>query len=182
MKKTELKIRILGDSLLRRRALKIKEITPEHKDILNNMARIMYDSAGIGLAAPQVGISEAMIVVDVGSGLYKFVNPRITKKEGAAVMEEGCLSVPGVCIKVKRARKILLEAKDENNNRILLEAQGLLARVIQHEIDHLYGKLIVDYADFFTKLRIKKQIKGLQALYNHEKLPKSEAKSCKLQL
>ena len=107
---------------------------------------------GVGLAAPQVGINEAFIVVDAGSGLYKLVNPKILKKEGIQVNDEGCLSVPGVYIKVKRAKKIWVSALDETSKPIKFEAHDLLACALQHEIDHLYGRLIVDYASFFKKM------------------------------
>ncbi|MBU1999207.1 MAG: peptide deformylase [Candidatus Omnitrophota bacterium] len=151
---TELKIRTIGDPALRRNAREVKQITPRHKEILSKMARLMYERKGIGLAAPQLGINECLIIVDVGSGLYKLINPKIIKKEGCRVMEEGCLSVPDTYIKVKRAKKILIKAKDIDCNSITVEADELLACVIQHEIDHLKGKLIVDYASFLDKLKL----------------------------
>ena len=123
------------------------------------MARLMYEAAGVGLAAPQVGIDEQMIVVDIGKGLYKLINPRIVRKEGRQVFGEGCLSVPGVSIKVKRAKKIMLEALDEDGKIVVFDAQDLLACVCQHEIDHLLGKLIIDYAPVWKRLILKKQLK-----------------------
>jgi peptide deformylase len=146
------------------------------------MAQLMYENSGIGLAAPQIGISESMIVADIGSGLYKLINPKIVQKEGAQALEEGCLSVPGVCIKVKRARKVKVLALDESSKAVEIDAEDLLACVLQHEIDHLRGKVIVDYATFVDKIRIKKKLKELKARYKNEKLPESETKSCKLQL
>ncbi|MFA5144399.1 MAG: peptide deformylase [Candidatus Omnitrophota bacterium] len=159
---TALKIRLLGDTVLRKKASPVKEITQGHRDILSQMARLMYSSSGIGLAAPQVGISDSMIVVDAGSGLYKLINPVIVKKEGCQVLEEGCLSLPGVCVKVKRARKIKVSACDEFAKPITIEASDLLACVFQHEIDHLKGKLILDYASLLKKLKITKQIEKLK--------------------
>jgi len=182
MKETALKIRVFGDSILRKKAKPIKEITQAHRDALNQMSRLMYESSGIGLAAPQVGISESMVVVDIGSGLYKLINPRVIKKEGAQVLEEGCLSVPGVCIKVKRAKKILIKALDECARPLSIEARGLLACVFQHEIDHLRGKLIVDYTSFLDKFKISRRLKELRKRSQDEKLSESETKSCKLQL
>jgi len=132
----------------------------------------MYEDSGIGLAAPQVGISAQLIVADIGDGLYKLINPRIVKRQGSQAINEGCLSVPGVCIKVKRAKQVWLEALDENNCPVKLIAKDLFACVLQHEIDHLKGKLIVDYASLLEKLRIKRKFKAL----------KENNKTCKLQL
>jgi len=182
MNATGLKIRIYGDPVLRKKAKELKRITPEHQDILSSMSRIMYEQSGIGLAAPQVGINEAMIVVDVGSGLYKLVNPKIIKREGTQVLEEGCLSVPGVCIKVRRANKVVVVAQDEIGKIVNIPAEGLFACCLQHEIDHLRGKLIVDYASFVDKLKINKKLSRLEKRSKDEELSQSETKSCKLQL
>lgn len=181
MKEIELRIRLFGDQVLRRKAKPVKKVTQEHRDILSGMSKLMYASTGIGLASPQVGIDEAMIVVDIGHELFKLINPKIIKKEGAQVLEEGCLSVPGVCIKIKRAKKVVVRALDECGKPVSLEAEGLLACVFQHEIDHLKGKLIVDYALFFNKLKISRKLEELRKRSESE-LPESETKSCKLQL
>jgi len=167
-----LKVRLLGEPVLRKKSRPIKRITAAHRDILSKMARTLYESSGIGLAAPQVGINEAMIVVDIGKGLYKLINPKIIKKEGFQVMEEGCLSLPKVCIKVKRAKKILVKAQDEDAKHICIEAEDLLACVLQHEIDHLKGKLIIDYASFWDKLKLRNKIKKFKEKKRHEKFPK----------
>ena len=140
----------------------VQKVTQDHRDILSSMARLMYESSGIGLAAAQVGLEEAMIVVDIGAGLYKLINPVVTQKKGTQILEEGCLSVPGVCIKVKRAKKAVIKALDENAKPVSIEAEGLLACVFQHEIDHLKGKLIVDYASFFEKLKMGEKLKELK--------------------
>jgi peptide deformylase len=182
MSEIGLKIRVFGDSALRKKAKHIGEVTQRHRDILSLMSRIMYEAPGIGLAAPQVGVSEAMIVVDVGSGLYKLINPKVVKKEGAQVLEEGCLSVPGVCIKVKRANKVLVNALDESAKPIEIEAEGLLACCLQHEIDHLHGKLIVDYSTLLDKIKTKKRLAALKKKAQNERLSQSEAQSCQLQL
>jgi peptide deformylase len=97
-------------------------------------------------------------------------------------MEEGCLSVPGVCVKVKRSKKILVEAQDENAHPVVIEAEDLLACVFQHEIDHLRGRLIVDYASFLDKIKIKRKLQELKKRAKDEDLSESEIKSCKLQL
>jgi peptide deformylase len=181
-----LRIRVFGDPVLRKKAQTVKEITQEHRDTLSVMSRLMYADAGIGLAASQVGINESMIVVDIGSGLYKLINPKIVKREGYQALEEGCLSVPGICIKVKRNKKILIEALDEFGKPLKIEAEGLLACVFQHEIDHLKGKLIVDYASFLDKLKIRKKLNELKKRsedeprpsYNNDKLNKRKSGIC----
>jgi len=178
MKETALRIRLFGEPGLRKKAGPVKEITPGHSDILNKMAQLMYAGAGIGLAAPQIGINEAMIVVDIGSGLYKLINPKIVKRQGHQIMEEGCLSLPGISIKVKRPKKVLINAQDESAKSVTIEAENLLACVFQHEIDHLKGKLIVDYASFFEKLKIKKKLRELKKqVKNGEGLSQSETES-----
>ena len=182
MKEIELKIKVFGAPVLRKKARPVKKVTPRERDILSRMSRLMYDSAGIGLAAPQAGFSECMIVADIGSGLYKLINPVVVKKEGRQKIEEGCLSVPGVCIKVARAKKVRVEAIDENGRPQRIEAEGLFACVLQHEIDHLKGKLIVDYASVIDKFRIKKQLRELKKRAGNERVPEQKTKSCKLQL
>jgi len=182
MAKLHLTIRLFGDLALRRKVKYVNRITETHREALSEMARLMYAASGIGLAAPQVGINEGMIVVDVGSGLYKLINPKIVKKEGRQVMEEGCLSIPGVCIKIKRAKKILIKAQDENAKPLTIEAQDLLACVFQHEIEHLQGKLIIDHASLFQKMKIKKRLEELKKKVKYEGLSESKTKSCQLQL
>ena len=177
-----LKIRLFGDPVLRKKTKPVKQVTPVHRDILSEMAQLMYAEPGIGLAASQVGVNESMIVVDIGTGLYKLINPRIVKKEGYQAMEEGCLSVPGVCLKIKRAKRVVVKAEDEDSKPVTIEAEDLLACVFQHEIDHLKGKLIIDYASLFDKLKIKNKLKELKKRSEDERLPESETKSCKLQL
>jgi len=180
MEKTGLKIRVYGDRILKKRALSVKEVTERHAQTLSQMAQAMYETGGIGLAAPQVGIGERLVVIDIGQGLYKLVNPCVTKKEGQQSMEEGCLSVPEVSIKVKRAKKIVVRAMDETGKPLTLQAEGLLACVFQHEIDHLNGKLIVDYASFLDRIRIAQKLAELKERSDDESLPESRIKPRKL--
>ena len=161
MEKIELRISIYGEPVLRKKSRQVKGITERHREILSRMAQLMYSSKGIGLAAPQVGINESMIVVDIGSGLYKLVNPCIVKREGKQVMEEGCLSFPGVAVKITRAKRITLKAQDEFGKPVSIEAQDLLATVLQHEIDHLQGRLIIDYASVWERLRLQGKLRML---------------------
>jgi peptide deformylase len=181
MTETRLQIKLFGDPVLRKRALLVREFNECQRELLSKMVRLMYEQAGIGLAAPQVGINQAMIVIDIGEGLYKLVNPKIVRKEGTQIIQEGCLSVPGICLNVKRARRVEIEAVDEYGQPISLAAKDLFACVLQHEIDHLHGRLIVDYASFLERLRLRNKLERIMRT-NDEKLPESETKSCKLQL
>lgn len=152
-------VRKFPSTVLRKTSETLRKINQKEKTLLEEMVQVMYQSQGIGLAAPQVGINLHLAVVDVGGGLIKLINPKIVKKQGSDTVEEGCLSVPGANVKVKRAQKITVEYMDQDGNTRSLEADGLLARAIQHEIDHLNGKLIIDYLNpikrFFCTRRLK---------------------------
>ena len=164
------KIKVFGEPVLRKKAKPVSQVTEEHRRILSQMAKAMYDDSGIGLAAPQIGLSEQLIVVDIGEGLYKLVNPKIIKSQGKQSISEGCLSVPGICVKVKRAKQVWVQAQDEDSRFIEIEAKDLFACVLQHEIDHLKGKLIIDYASLLEKLRIKKRLADLKTKIKAGKL------------
>ncbi|HNX81449.1 MAG TPA: peptide deformylase [Candidatus Omnitrophota bacterium] len=177
MKEIKLNLTPFGEPVLRQKARKIKEVTDEHRALLSKMAQLMYEVRGVGLAAPQVGINEALIVVDAGSGLYKVINPVILKSEGTQSMEEGCFSVPGVGVKVKRSKRVVVEGLDENGKPLRIEAEDLLATVFQHEIDHLHGTLIIDHSSVIDSLRNRKKIEALKKKVSDEKLSKSKGKS-----
>lgn len=156
-------VKFPGD-ILKKRAAKVSAVGDEERSLLTEMAKTMYLNGGVGLAAVQVGIDRQMAVVDVGKGLIKMVNPVIVKSEGSEVAEEGCLSVPDTAVKVKRAKKITVQYMNEFGEISQLTAEGLLARAIQHELDHLSGKLIVDYLSplkriFLSKTATKRKIK-----------------------
>lgn len=181
MNEIALKIRLFPDSVLRKKCKSVVKVTDKHRDILSKMSRAMYEGMGIGLAAPQIGISEQMIVVDIGSGLYKLINPKIIKKHGSQKLSEGCLSIPGVCVSVKRAKKILVRALGEDGKPLDIEAEDLLACVMQHEMDHLKGALIIDHASLLEKLKIKNKLAALRKL--SKKNDKSPGKMvCQLEL
>ena len=156
-----LKVRKYGDPLLRRRAAPVREITPEIRRIVSDMIDTMYDEVGIGLAAPQVGISlRLMVVGDEKSGDARaLVNPVIAEQGGEVTSEEGCLSLPGIFSPVTRAEWVKLEAQDLDGKPVSIRARGLAARVFQHEMDHLDGVLFIDRLDPMTRDRIKRRIK-----------------------
>ena len=161
---TKLKIRIYGDPCLRKKSLLVKKVGSSERMLIASMIETMHDHKGVGLAAPQVGINEQIFVADIGEGPMAIINPKISKLRGSEIMEEGCLSIPGVLVNMKRPAKIFVSYTDENNNKIEREFDGLLARVIQHETDHLRGKLIIDYASWAQKLKFKKLLKEMRAL------------------
>ena len=140
-----LQIRKIGDPVLRIKAEKIDEVNKKTNDLIDNMFEIMYAEDGVGLAAPQVGISKRIAVVDIREdNKIVLINPEIIAEEGKSIMEEGCLSVPGETGDVVRSEKIKVQSLDRNGNEIKFEAEGYEARAIQHEMDHLDGVLFID--------------------------------------
>ena len=156
-----LKVRRYGDPVLRRKAAEISEVTPELRRTIADMVETMYDEAGIGLAAPQVGISLRLMVLghDERREPRALINPAIVDRGGQVTAEEGCLSIPGVFAQLTRAEWVDVEATDLDGQPVKIHGKGLLARVLQHEIDHLDGVLFIDHLDPVTRDRIKRRIK-----------------------
>ena len=147
-----LEIKKAGDPVLKEICKPIEKIDKRLRNFLDDMAETMYASEGVGIAAPQVGVAIRACVVDVDKkNRYDMINPVITFREGVAVGEEGCLSCPDLFGDVERAEKIRVEYISRFNKKKTLEAEGLLARCIQHELDHLDGKLFIDIATNITK-------------------------------
>jgi peptide deformylase len=142
-------------------ANEVKVVNSKIKKLISDMAETMYSAPGIGLAATQVDVHQRIIVIDISedkNNLLVLINPRLLEKRGEEINQEGCLSVPEVFEKVKRAEWIKVSALDENGKKFELEAEGLLAVCIQHEVDHLLGKVFVDYLSNLKKNRIKKKL------------------------
>ena len=149
------------DPLLARTAEPVKIIDSKIKKLVDDMAETMYAAPGVGLAATQVSILLRLMVIDVSeekNQLRVFINPEIIKKEGTAVNEEGCLSVPGFYDKVERAETVMVTALDRDGQRFTINASGMLAVCIQHEIDHLDGKVFVEYLSPLKSNRIKNKL------------------------
>jgi peptide deformylase len=140
-------IRIVGDPVLRKRAKAVQRVNRAVREILDEMVKTMEEARGVGLAAPQVGIEKRLIVVDVGEGPIYLVNPEIIWSEGECTAVEGCLSVPGYVGDVRRAERVRVTGIDREGRHVWVEGDGLLARALQHEIDHLDGVLFTDVAD-----------------------------------
>jgi peptide deformylase len=138
------KIVELGDPVLRKKCRPVPVVNRSIQKLLDDMAESMYAANGVGLAAPQVGISKRVVVVDVGDGLWELVNPEIVYSEGEEIGVEGCLSIPGVAGEVKRAYKVRVRGLDRKGNIKVISAEGLGARALQHELDHLDGILFID--------------------------------------
>lgn len=138
------KIVELGDPVLRKKSRRVDKFDKREWMLLKDMAETMYDAEGVGLAAPQVGILKRMVVIDVGEGLIELINPEIVSADGSQVGPEGCLSVPGRRGKVDRPLRVTVVAQDRKGREIQVEGEGLLARALCHEIDHLDGIVYVD--------------------------------------
>ncbi len=155
------------DPRLRKKAIPVDEVNEQVRQTVKDMFETMYEAPGIGLAATQVNIQQQIIVMDVSddkSVPLCLINPQIITKDGEEEMQEGCLSVPGIFENVQRAENITVRALDQQGLEFTLEADGLLAVCIQHEIDHLDGKLFVDYLSPLKKQRIKKKMLKLKKL------------------
>ncbi|MCG6200717.1 peptide deformylase [Psychromonas antarctica] len=153
------------DQRLRTVAKAVAQITPEIRDIAANMLETMYQENGVGLAATQVNIHQRIAVIDVSESRDQpmvLINPLIIDKSGEEVSEEGCLSVPEINANVKRSEFVTLEYLGLDGNTRVIEADGLLAVCIQHELDHLKGKLFIDYLSPFKQKRIKTKLEKLQ--------------------
>ena len=156
-----LSVRKYGDPVLRRRAAEIRGVEPKLHQIIADMVETMYDEAGIGLAAPQIGISLRLMVVghDARREPQALINPAIVDRGGQVTAEEGCLSIPGVFAQVTRSEWVDVEATDVEGRPVKMRGRGLLARVLQHEMDHLDGVLFIDRLDPVTRDRLKRRIK-----------------------
>ncbi len=154
-----LKIRLYGDPCLETKSKAVKEVGPVERMLIAAMFETMIAYRGVGLAAPQVGINEQIFVVDTGKEIFAAINPKIIKTAGSEVMEEGCLSIPRVLVDIKRAKTVWVEFTDEENRQVRAQLNGLVAKVFQHEYDHLHGKLILDYLPYKDRSRIVSQMK-----------------------
>ncbi|MCB2292033.1 peptide deformylase [Clostridium algoriphilum] len=139
-------IRIYGDDLLRKKSRVVDDINQRILLLIKDMKETMYNSKGIGLAAPQVGILKRIVVIDIGEGIIALINPEIVEMQGSQIASEGCLSIPGMQKSVDRPNNVKVKALNESGEEIVIDGEGLLARAICHEIDHLDGVLFIDKA------------------------------------
>jgi len=140
-------IRIFGDPVLRQRAADIEDVDEALVRLAEDMIETMYEAPGVGLAAPQVGVQRRMFVYDVGDGPGVVLNPAIAESSGEWVYDEGCLSIPGLSWEVVRPKQVRLTGVDLDGNDVDIDADELLARCFQHEVDHLDGVLVIERLD-----------------------------------
>lgn len=165
-----LELRVLGDPVLRQETKPVAAMSDELRRLIDDMFETMHMAKGIGLAAPQVGRSERIAVVEVrstegGAGPIALVNPEIVTREGSIKGEEGCLSIPDVYDDVERSGRVVVKALDRNGAAITIEGAELLARCLQHEIDHLHGKLFIDHLSVLKKRAALEKWAGLKERY-----------------
>lgn len=160
------------DPILSKVAASVKNFTGKTASLVDDMLETMYAAPGVGLAAPQVGVSQRILVLDIdhenpGKQVYKLINPTVIRAEGEVVWEEGCLSVVDYTAEVRRAAQVEIAAFDDQEKPVKIEAEGLLAVALQHEIDHLDGKLFIDRIsrlkrDLYTRRRKKMLRSGVE--------------------
>jgi len=160
------KIRVYGDPVLRKMAEKVTDFDSNLQELVDRMNQVMYEKNGIGLAGPQVGISHKIVTIDLSFGeevdnILTLINPEILNREGEATFEEGCLSVPGIFEELARSAKIFVRYQDLNGKPQEIEADTMLARVVQHEVDHLEGILFVDRLSTVKRNLLAKQLRSI---------------------
>ena len=155
-----LEIKTAGDPVLKERCSEIEKVDKRIRNLLDDMAETMYANEGVGIAAPQVGVPIRAVVIDVDKKRYDLINPVITYREGSVIDSEGCLSCPNLFGDVERAEKVRVKYISRFNKEKELEAEGLLARCIQHELDHLEGKLFIDIAQNLTQGKVNRNKKN----------------------
>jgi len=158
---TELKIRIWPDRGLKKRCRKIKIVDEHTRRVLDDMYKLMKETDGVGLAANQAGLRDSLVVVEAGDKLFKLINARIVKYHGKIDFEEGCLSFPGINLTIRRASRVWIQALDEYGNPLDIEAEGTLAVIFQHEIDHVNGVVFVERVPLWQRWKLRPKLKKL---------------------
>ena len=162
-----LTIRKYGDPVLRKKAQNVAQIDHETRQVINDMIETLNNAQGVGLAATQVGILKRIMIIDLrkrekNGKLYRFVNPEFVEKKGSVKADEGCLSFPGITAEIKRYAQVRVKALDEKGADVVVEGEGILARALQHEMDHLDGVMIVDRMGVMKKLALQARLNNLK--------------------
>ena len=158
---TELKIHTWPSEILRKKCKLVDKVDKRIKDLFEQLYLLMKNHQGVGIAANQAGLDLSLIVVEAEDKIFKLANPRILKKEGRIELKEGCLSFPGLVLKIRRAEKVWVEALNEDGYPLSIEAKGLLSVIFQHEIDHINGIVFVDRLPLWEKIRVFSQLNKL---------------------
>ncbi|MBU1121538.1 MAG: peptide deformylase [Candidatus Omnitrophota bacterium] len=162
MTKIGLRIYSWPDAILKKKCTEVKFVDERIRHLFDQMIILMRESKGIGLAGNQVGLDLRLVVIETQEGILRLVNPRIIKSEGRIDFLEGCLSFPGIELKIRRAKKVWVTALDENGQPLDYEVEGPLAVVFQHEVDHLNGILFIERVSFWKRLRIGHLLKKIK--------------------
>jgi len=158
-----LKIRKYGDPILRKKCQEVKDVNQEIKRLADDMAETMFEFEGAGLAAPQIGKEKRVITANLGNGKsLSLINPEILKKTGKTIMEEGCLSLPDIFVEIKRPEKVIVEGLDKDGKKVRIKAKALLSRILQHEIDHLNGILMIDRIPFWKRWELREKLREIK--------------------
>ena len=152
-------IRVFGDPVLKQRAAEVRDVDAALVRLVDDMVETMYAAPGVGLAAPQIGVQKRLFVYDIGDGPQAIVNPRIDETDGEWEFDEGCLSVPGLYWTIVRPKQVHLVGLDLDGNEVSIEADEYLARVFQHELDHLDGTLLLDRLDPDTRKEAMRELR-----------------------
>jgi len=150
-----LEIRKYPDPILKKKCKPVQKITQEDVELIENMFETMHQNGGVGLSACQVGVLKQITVVSIGKKSLVLINPKILSRKGVRISEEGCLSIPGVFLKIKRAEEIEVEALNQDGKKFRIKARGLLSYCLQQEIDHLNGILILNRISIFKRIKLK---------------------------
>ena len=167
MSKTKLRIHTWPEKILSKKCKQVEEVNDSVRKSLYDMLALMRVSSGAGLAANQAGIGSSLIVVELDNNVFKLANPCIIKQEGEISFQEGCLSFPGLELEIKRSNKVWVQALDEQGKSVTIEAQGLLAVVFQHEIDHVQGVVFIDRVSFWQRLIAFRKLSKIKRRTKH---------------
>jgi len=161
MSKTKLRIYVWPEGILRKKCQKVGDVDEKVRCLLDRMLSLMRGSGGAGLAGNQAGLDLSLIVIEVENHIFKLVNPEIVKREGSVSFPEGCLSFPGLELEVKRNSKVWVSALNQEGESVEIEAEGFLAVIFQHEIDHVEGIVFTDRVSFWKRAKIYSKLRKI---------------------
>jgi len=160
-----LKIQVYGSPLLKNKCKEVEEVSPQIKQLLDQMLKLMRKENGLGLAGNQAGLNLALVVIETPEKVYKLINPKIKKRKGSIAFDEGCLSFPDIGLSIKRAKEVWVEFLDEQGKAQTLKADDLLAVILQHEIDHINGVVFIDRISFLRRFGIRGKLAKIKKAY-----------------
>lgn len=169
-------IRTYGDPVLKTKAAEVTDVDGKLVALAEEMVQVMYDAPGVGLAAPQIGVQKQLLVYDIGDGPFSIINPTIKESSGEWVYDEGCLSIPGLSVEMVRPKEVLVHGWDLDGNELEIEADELLSRLFQHEVDHLNGVLM------FDRMTPDQRKEALREYRQLQERAAEEPKKCRLRL